>query len=368
MSVNTQKTKVVIFGQKQSKKESAFSFGDLKVEVVSEYTYLGVTINSNGNFAKGVAQLKTQACRAMFSVLKKARKLSLSVDVQLHLFDSIVLPVALYGSEVWGFKNVEIIEKLHLQFCKMILGVKKCTPSCMVLGDLGRLPIKYQVDVKMLCFWYKVAHSNEHKYTDTMYQLLYNLDKSNIYTSSWLKRIKTILQDCDLYELWISQNVTTYTSNSGYENFKRVCKEKLKLKYQEDWYNDCQMSNKCYLYKNFKTELVIEKYLTQLSGSQRYNLTKLRMCNHKLPIEVGRYNNVIRANRICKLCDNDEIGDEFHYIMICPRFKESRCKLFPKVIPNIENFYAIMKNDNAACLSKMAKIAGIIFKEFQSGT
>ena len=88
---------------------------------------------------KNIARLKNLASRAMFAIIKKARRLNLDVDVKLHLFDTMVLPIALYGSEIWGHVNFEIIERLHLQFCKMLLKVKKCTPTCMVLGELGRL-------------------------------------------------------------------------------------------------------------------------------------------------------------------------------------------------------------------------------------
>jgi hypothetical protein len=37
------------------------------------------------------------------------------------LFDSLVEPIILYGSEVWGFENIQIMEKINLKFCKRIL-------------------------------------------------------------------------------------------------------------------------------------------------------------------------------------------------------------------------------------------------------
>ena len=141
MEVNTLKTKVVIFGRRKGNHEADFIFGNKKVEVVSEYTYLGIFMSCNGNMSKNIARLKNLESRAMFAIIKKARRLNLDVDVQLHLFDTMVLPIALYGSEIWGHVNFEMIERLHLQFCKMLLKVKKCTPTCMVLGELGRLPI-----------------------------------------------------------------------------------------------------------------------------------------------------------------------------------------------------------------------------------
>ena len=48
------------------------------------------------------------------------------------LFDSVVMPIALYGCEVF-FLSIDLLEKLHLLFCKMILKVNKSTTTCMVL-------------------------------------------------------------------------------------------------------------------------------------------------------------------------------------------------------------------------------------------
>ena len=46
----------------------------------------------------------------MFSVLSKSRKFQLPIDLQLQLFDSMVVPILLDGSEVTGFENSEILD------------------------------------------------------------------------------------------------------------------------------------------------------------------------------------------------------------------------------------------------------------------
>ena len=38
----------------------------------------------------------------MFVLLKRSRKLGLDIDIQLQLFDAMVLPMALYGLKAWG--------------------------------------------------------------------------------------------------------------------------------------------------------------------------------------------------------------------------------------------------------------------------
>jgi hypothetical protein len=60
----------------------------------------------------------------------------------LSLFDQMVKPILLYGCEIWGFGNNDLLEKVHLKFCKMILNLKTSTPNYMIYGELGRYPVE----------------------------------------------------------------------------------------------------------------------------------------------------------------------------------------------------------------------------------
>jgi hypothetical protein len=42
-----------------------------------------------------------------------------------------------------------------------------------------------------------------------------------------------------------------------------------------------------------------------------------RISNRKLQIERGRYENIPREERICKLCDSGEVENEFHFAITC---------------------------------------------------
>ena len=61
--------------------------------------------------------------------------ISVPIQCQLDLFDKIIKPILLYGCEVWGFSKNEIIERVHLRFCKLLLNFKTPTPSYMVYGE-----------------------------------------------------------------------------------------------------------------------------------------------------------------------------------------------------------------------------------------
>ena len=47
-----------------------------------------------------------------------------------------VTPILLYGCEIWGFSKLDIIEKVHLKFCKLSLNLKKVH---LVIYDLWRI-------------------------------------------------------------------------------------------------------------------------------------------------------------------------------------------------------------------------------------
>ena len=364
LNVNVSKTKVVIFSNRQPKLLPKFSLGDLNVEVISGYSYLGIYMKCNGNMSDSIVNLNKQASRATYALIQKCRKLGLAIDIQLHLFDSIIVPICLYGCEVWGFKNIDIVEKLHLQFCKSILYVNKSTPNCMVLGDLGRLKLKHMIDLRMLNFWYRVTCTESHKLSNILYKLVYNLSERNVYETEWIRTVKNYMLKYNLYGYWENQNKLNM---QGFEQFKKECKMKVKEYYKNEWANEVNECKKAYLYKGMKdqSELKIEKYLLCLPTNLRITMTKFRMCNHKLPIEIGRHFNLERQLRVCEWCD--ELGDEYHYLCECKHFKNDRTKFIPKFMirsPSVKSYCELLATKSKKKLVKIAKFCKIIMSNF----
>ena len=61
-------------------------------------------------------------------------------------------------------------------------------------------------------------------------------------------------------------------------------------------------------------------------------LVKLRASNHKLPKDIHSWNILYREKTkgLSWLPNLNEVGDEYHYIMICPIFKEAREEFLSK--------------------------------------
>ena len=96
-----------------------------EIEIVSKFNYLGIVFSIGGSFSEAQHTLSGQALKAKFKMNKYLPKFtSLSVAHRLDLIEKLMSPALNYASEVWGFIQGNAIERIHLQFCKKILGVK----------------------------------------------------------------------------------------------------------------------------------------------------------------------------------------------------------------------------------------------------
>ena len=66
----------------------------------------------------------------------------LNVETSLLLFDMYIGSILQYTSEIWGLHHGGCLDKVHLDFCKRLLVVKKSSCNVMIYAELGRLPIQ----------------------------------------------------------------------------------------------------------------------------------------------------------------------------------------------------------------------------------
>ena len=94
----------------------------------------------------------------------------------------------------------------------------------------------------------------------------------------------------------------------------------MKQEYISYWQNTLQNSQRLEFYRSFKTDHTSYSYLDLTRGTAgRMALVKLRISNHKLMIEIGRYNQTTKDNRHCPFCGCIVIEDDFHFLfhLVC---------------------------------------------------
>ena len=139
LTVNTKKTKIMVFNSGGRPKSLHLKYGTVQLECVSEYKYLGVLFTSSGVFTKATENLYHRGLKAFFKLRRQISHSNVKCSTYAHLFDTMVKPVLLYGSEIWapcvvkkrklnskGQFNIEEgydklhVEKLHSLFCRTV--------------------------------------------------------------------------------------------------------------------------------------------------------------------------------------------------------------------------------------------------------
>ena len=240
----------------------------------------------------------------------------------------------------------------------------KNTSNVMVCGELGVYPLDICIKCKMLCFWSRLITGKHSKLSYVMYQCLFHFDGLGLYTSPWIASVKNLLNDCGMSGIWLAQNVP----NTLW--FKMAVQRKLMDQWISTWYHDLSTNAICNSYNTFKGVYELETYLTKLTKSSRILLTRFRTCNNRLPVNVGRCTGVNREERICNLCNDNAIADEFHVLLKCSneelvRWRAMYVPSYYTHRPTIFKFVELMQNANVEILTNLSKFIKLIMGKFR---
>ena len=98
----------------------------------------------------------------------------------------------------------------------------------------------------------------------------------------------------------------------------------------------------------------------------RVALTRLRTSNHRLAVESGRWHKphvLPLIERKCSSCE--DLGDEYHFLLVCPMYTELRRHFLPKYYhqrPNMLKFVELMSSKNSNIITKLANYTYKAFK------
>ena len=83
-------------------------------------------------------------------------------------------------------------------------------------------------------------------------------------------------------------------------------------------------------YTSFKESFAFEPYL-MLPKFLRREFTKLRISNHCLAIEKGRWSDIELDQRVCHRCHANTVDDEFHFLLKCPALNIPRSDFLARI-------------------------------------
>ena len=126
--------------------------------------------------------------------------------MQIELFNKTVKLILLYGCEIYGPESVETLERIQLKFLKYILNLKTSTPSFMVYGETGIMPLNIDIKSGLISFWTKLTDF-ENSYDSTklsknIYLKLLGLHSDNKSNSLWIENVKNLITNHGFGNIW----------------------------------------------------------------------------------------------------------------------------------------------------------------------
>ena len=129
--------------------------------------------------------LTKQATKAVLNILKYQKSFChFAPDEAFTLFDSLVLPILCYLSEIWGYDYSETIEKVRVDFCKRVCCLHQNICNFLAISECGGTPISIVYMSRCVKYWSILTQMQNHRYPKQRYNMLRNLDNMFLYKTS----------------------------------------------------------------------------------------------------------------------------------------------------------------------------------------
>ena len=254
------------------------------------------------------------------------------------------------------------IERLHLSFCKQLLGVRKQTNTSGVLLELGQIPITFDARKMAIKNWERIHKDSANELLIASHK---NAMKENL---PWETSIRNLFSVNGLQDLF--QAKVDKTEDSCRKSAANIMLRRLMDQFHQTSLEAIKTSSKMKTLSLLKVEPGRESYLTEVTNPRhRRALSKLRLSSHTLEVERGRWYTTesSKKERFCTFCKQkglEKVEDEQHFLLKCPMSKELRDEFLPKEILNNRHLSDDEKFTQIL-LSDLKKTAKFIFLAFE---
>ena len=166
-------------------------------------------------------------------------------------------------------KHIEILEKCDRELLTRLFAVPfSCSYEAVYL-ETGCIPIKFIIKGRRLMFYWSLLNKPDEELVKRFFEVQQKFSSKN----DWSEQIKIDMNDLDI-------NLTEHQIKSMKKiSFKKIIKEKLKIKASEYLFSYKENENRSKLYKlKLKSKFELQKYLKseKLSTKEKRLLFSLR--------------------------------------------------------------------------------------------
>ena len=113
----------------------------------------------------------------------------------------------------------------------------------------------------------------------------------------------------------------------------------------QSWNESVQNTAKLRTYSLFKEQFKADDYVYLRCRKFRSMMSQLRLGILPLEIETGRWKSIEVENRLCKLCSQNRVEDEYHFLFDCEVYSDDRVNFFIEISISYHEFMALSVKD-----------------------
>ena len=288
LNLNIDKSAFLIINPKINDRKSSIILDSGVLKYESSFEYLGVIISDTGILkqdVKSYVEKKSANVTIKFTNFCGTNK-NAPFHVKLDVLDKCVTSSLLYGCETWA-NCINDVEQPYRSGLKTALNVRQNLNNEIVHVETGKFPLCGKVKSIQLKFWLFVTN----KYVVE-------------FPESALAKVVKIGLECN------SKYLKHYTDlQAEYEN-PIACKEAIDKKNRE-LYNSKMIAKHnedpdSRLGTYYRVNPTLRDNVQNPQPNMEFEIelvTRFRTGSHSLAVELGRYSNITRENRLCS-CGN----------------------------------------------------------------
>ena len=313
MAFNAKKSKVINVGTKATKKkwrlgnENIQEGGEysIQIEEEGEYKYLGLLFTGTKAMFKGhIKKVIARAKRLKGVIFNVTTGACNRAEIVKKLWEGLAIPSLIYGAEIFEIgvgdrKKLEVIER---QVGRWALGANQGTGAEAIMGDLGWAGIGYMIEERKLTYMGRVGTLEPHKWVRQAWEWA---NEGNL---PWVKTARDLGKKFDL------------NLEGGFGDRKSWAK-KVKagiLNVNTDKWRQGMENKETLRFYRTKTEKKWENWLG--GGAESRMFFQIRAGSVGLRNRTGKTG----MDKLCKLCNSQEVEDEQHVLLKCGGHLELR--------------------------------------------
>ncbi|KAJ4432167.1 hypothetical protein ANN_20783 [Periplaneta americana] len=128
LEVNPEKTKYMIMSRDQNiVRNGNIKIGDLSFEEVEKFKYLGETVTNINDNREEIKRRINMGDACYYSVKKLLSSSLLSKELKVRIYKTVILPVILYGCEIWtlSLREEQRLRVFENKVLRKIFGAKR---------------------------------------------------------------------------------------------------------------------------------------------------------------------------------------------------------------------------------------------------